>query len=63
VLTGCFNAGAYKKMTALKRDYPHLKVLLSMGGWAESMEKNYSEVAASPSRRKALVTSVSEFLR
>jgi GH18 family chitinase len=63
VLTGCFNAGAYRKITALKRDYPHLKVLLGMGGVTDSEEKNYSAVAESPSRRKALITSVSEFLR
>jgi GH18 family chitinase len=63
MLTGCFNAGAYSKMTALKRDNRHLKVLLGMGGWAERLDKNYSEVAESPSRRKALVTSVSKFLR
>jgi len=63
MLTCCFDAGAYKKMTSLKKDYPHLKVLLGMGGWEERMNKNYSEVAESPSRRKALVSSVSEFLR
>ena len=63
MLTGCFNAGAYRKVTSLKRNYPHLKVLLGMGGWDERMKKNYSEVAESPSRRKALVSSVSEFLR
>ena len=50
-------------MTSLKKNYPHLKVLLDMGGWAERMNKNYSEVAESPSRRKALISSVSEFLR
>ena len=47
----------------MKRDFPHLKVLLGMGGWAERMNKNYSEVAESPSRRRALISSVSEFLR
>jgi GH18 family chitinase len=50
-------------MTSLKNDYPHLKVLLGMGGWAERTDKNYSEVAESPFRRKTLVRSVSEFLR
>ena len=63
MLTGCFNAGAYKKMTALKKDYPHLKVLLAMGGWAERENKNYSVVAESPSRRMAFISSVSDFLR
>jgi GH18 family chitinase len=50
-------------MTNLKEKFPHLKVLLAMGGWAERENKNYSEVAASPSRRKALVSSISEFLK
>jgi len=63
MLTCCFDAGAYRKITSLKEDYPHLKILLSMGGWVERKVKNYSEVAESPSRRKALVSSVSEFLR
>ncbi|PNF17848.1 hypothetical protein B7P43_G02228 [Cryptotermes secundus] len=56
-------AGAYSKMTSLKQTYPHLKVLLSMGGWAERLEKNYSAVAESPARRKAFISSVSSFLR
>jgi len=63
MLTCCFDAGAYRKITSLKEDYPHLKVLLSMGGSLERITKNYSEVAESPSRRKSLVSSVSEFLR
>jgi GH18 family chitinase len=50
-------------MISLKETYPHLKVLLGMGGWAERVEKNYSVVAESPSRRKAFVSSVSSFLR
>jgi GH18 family chitinase len=50
-------------MTSLKQRYPHLKVLLGMGGWAERLEKNYSEVAESPARRKVFISSVSSFLR
>jgi len=63
MLTCCFDAGAYRKVTSLKKEYPHLKVLLGLGGWSERISKNYSELAESPSRRKALVSSVSEFLR
>jgi len=63
MLTCFFDAGGYRKITSLKEGYPHLKVLLSMGGTRERITKNYSEVAESPSRRKALVSSVSEFLR
>lgn len=55
--------GAYKKMTSLKQTYPHLKVLLAMGGWEERVRKNYSEVMESPSRRRAFISSVSSFLR
>jgi GH18 family chitinase len=50
-------------MTSLKQTYPHLKVLLGMGGWAERVEKNYSAMAESPPRRKAFISSVSSFLR
>jgi GH18 family chitinase len=50
-------------MTSLKKDYPHFKVLLAVDGWDERIKKNYFEVAESPSRRKALISSVSEFLR
>jgi GH18 family chitinase len=63
MLTCCFIAGAYRKVISLKIKNPHLKVLLGMGGWAERMNKNYSKVAESPPRRKALISSVSEFLR
>jgi len=63
MLTNCFDAGAYRKITSLKKDYPHLKILLAMGGTAEFISKDYSEVAESPSRRKAIVSRVSEFLR
>jgi GH18 family chitinase len=63
MLTCCFDAGAYRKMTSLKKDYPHLKILLAMNGARNRLSKDYSKVAESPSRRKALVRNVSEFLR
>jgi GH18 family chitinase len=63
MLNDSFNSGAYKMMTSLRQTYPHLKVLLSMGGWKERVEKNYSQVMESPVRRKAFVSSVSSFLR
>jgi GH18 family chitinase len=50
-------------MTSLKRDYPHLKVLLTVDGWRKETVKNYFKETESPARRKALITSVSEFLR
>jgi chitinase len=55
--------GAYRKITSLKKDFPHLKILLAVGGVDEIISKDFSEVAESPSRRKALVGSVSEYLR
>jgi GH18 family chitinase len=63
MLTGCFNAGAYRKLTSLKTNYPHLKVLLIMGGGEVEVAEDYSAVAKSPSRLKAVITSVLEFLR
>jgi GH18 family chitinase len=63
LMNSCLNAGAYKKMTSLKEKYPHLKVLLGMDGWKERVEKNYSQMAVSPSRRRAFISSVSHFLR
>jgi chitinase len=56
-------AGSYRKITSLRKDYPHLKILLAMGGIDDIISKDFSEVAESPSRRKALVGSVSEYLR
>jgi len=63
MLTYCFNAGAYRKMTSLKRDFPHLKVLLCVGDWMERTLKAYFKETESPARRKAVIRSVSEFLR
>ena len=57
------NTGAYEKMTSFKKMYPHLKVLISMGGWAERINKNYSIVAESPFKRKELVASIVHFIR
>ncbi|KAJ9597944.1 hypothetical protein L9F63_011231, partial [Diploptera punctata] len=53
---------AYEKMTSLKKKHPHLKVLISMGGWARTHE-NYSIVAESPAKRKDFIASVVEFIR
>jgi len=63
MLTCCFDAGAYRKITSLKNDYPHLKILLGVGGRDVRISTDYSKVADSPSRRKALVSNVSEYLR
>jgi GH18 family chitinase len=62
-MNSCLNAGDSKNITYLKRKQPQLKIFLGLGGWKERIEKNYSEVAESPSRRKAVASNVSQFLR
>lgn len=54
--------GTYRKMSALRHQYPGLKVLLAIGGWNEG-SANYSALAASPQRRNVFVASVVDFLR
>lgn len=48
-------------MTQLRKDYPHLRVSLAIGGWNEG-SKNYSELASSPARRAQFVQSVVHYL-
>jgi chitinase len=43
-------AGNFAEMLALKRRHPHLKVLISLGGWAGS--KYFSDAAATAESRK-----------
>lgn len=43
------NPERLRAITALKQDYPHLKVLLSVGGWGAG---NFSEMAASADYRR-----------
>lgn len=57
-----YGKGTYKKMTSLKSQYPGLKVTLAIGGWNEGSQK-YSDLAASPSKRKTFVESVVVFLK
>ncbi|XP_054004549.1 probable chitinase 2 [Hylaeus anthracinus] len=53
--------GDYKRVTELRLKYPELKVSLAIGGWNEG-SKNYSELAASPDRRRRFIDSVTTFL-
>ncbi|XP_026671822.1 probable chitinase 2 [Ceratina calcarata] len=53
--------GNYRKMTQLRKRYPHLNVLLAIGGWNEG-SKNYSVLVSSPERRSSFIHSVVNFL-
>ncbi|KAK0089665.1 hypothetical protein PV325_006088 [Microctonus aethiopoides] len=57
-----YGKGMYKKVTGLRRLYPHLKVSLAIGGWNEG-SANYSALAASPQRRSTFISSVILFLK
>lgn len=50
-----------KRMTALKKKYPHLKVLLSLGGWGGC--ETCSEVFATETGRKEFSISVRDLLQ
>ena len=50
-------------MTDLKKKFPHLKVLLGVGGWEERDFNNYSIMAESPVRRWEFIKSVSKFIK
>ena len=52
----------FKKATDLRLTYPHLKVMIAIGGWNEGSEK-YSRMAADSDKRAAFVRSAVEFLR
>ena len=52
----------FKKATDLRLKYPHLKVMIAIGGWNEGSKK-YSEMAADDTKRKMFVNSTVEFLK
>ncbi|EFN82567.1 probable chitinase 2 isoform X2 [Harpegnathos saltator] len=54
--------GNYRKMTALRQQYPGIKISLGIGGWNEG-SKNYSQLASSPERRRTFIASTIEFLK
>src|SRR5262245_48242302 len=47
--------GNFNQLKELKAKYPHLKVLISLGGWTYS--KYFSDVAATDAARKKFVSS------
>lgn len=50
-----------RKLIALKRQHPRLRVLLSVGGWIWS--NRFSDVAATPAARQAFIASALELVR
>ncbi|XP_022664603.1 endochitinase-like [Varroa destructor] len=57
-----FNKGGYRRFTALRKKFPHIKTLLAVGGWAEGGKK-YSEMVAVQSRRHTFINSVIQWVQ
>ena len=56
-----YGLGGFKKATDLKIKYPHLKVMIAIGGWNEGSTK-YSQMAGDEGKRAKFVNSTVEFL-
>jgi chitinase len=55
-------AGSFNQLQKLKLQYPHLKVMISVGGW--TLSDNFSDAALTPASRQAFVAScVDMFIR
>jgi len=52
----------YTKFTGLKKLHPHLRFLLSVGGWNEGVQK-YSNLASNETLRKEFAIQSAEFLK
>ncbi|XP_072388467.1 probable chitinase 2 [Diabrotica undecimpunctata] len=61
-LTDDYGKGGFKRVTALKHKYPHLKVTLAVGGWNEG-SANYSKLVADPHRRSRFVANSLDFIK
>ena len=57
-----YGLGGFKKATDLRITYPHLKVMIAIGGWNEGSKK-YSEMAGDNDKRAKFVASTVEFLK
>lgn len=53
--------GLFNQITLLKKRFPHLKFILSVGGWTDSGP--FYEMAATEATRRAFADSCAEFLR
>ena len=56
-----FRTGLFDQIADLKRKHPHLKFILSVGGWTDSGP--FYEMAASHESRQAFAASCAEFLK
>jgi len=52
----------YRKFTGLKKSHPHLKLLLSVGGWDEGVQK-FSYLASNETLRMEFALQSAEFLK
>jgi chitinase len=57
---GCKH-GLFNQITLLKQKHPHLKFILSVGGWADS--EGFYEMAATEAGRRTFAESCAEFLK
>ena len=55
------DAENFKVLAAVRRSHPHLKVLVSVGGWTWS--KGFSDAVLTPDRRMRFVQSAVDFVR
>ena len=53
--------GNFNQILKLKAKYPHLRVLLSLGGWSQSYR--FSTVARSENRKKFVTSCIDTFMR
>jgi len=57
-----YGLAGFKKATDLKKKWPHLKVMIAIGGWNEGSVK-YSKMAKDPKSRSTFVNSTLDFLK
>jgi len=57
-----YGLAGFKKATDLRIKYPHLKVMIAIGGWNEGSTK-YSQMAKDDGHRGKFVNSTVEFLK